>query len=84
MQELIDNKLSVRETESLARLMANKGEAKTKREPIPTVYKSVARALRESLDTNVKVKSSKGKNKIEIEFTDEKDLERIFELISPE
>ncbi len=83
-QKLIDNKLSVRETEALARLMANKPDTKAKREPVPPVYKSVARALRASLDTNVKVKSSKGKNKIEIEFKDEKDLERIFDIISPE
>jgi ParB family chromosome partitioning protein len=31
------------------------------------------------LHTPVKVKSSNGKNKIEIEFQDEEDLERLFE-----
>lgn len=83
-QKLLDNKLSVRETEQLARLMANKPEKSAKREPVPAVYKSVARALKNSLGTPVKVKSSKGKNKIEIEFTDEQDLERLFNLINPE
>lgn len=83
-QKLIDNKLSVRETEQLARLMSNKPEKGAKREPMPAVYKSVARALKNSLGTPVKVKSSKGKNKIEIEFTDEQDLERLFNLINPE
>ena len=39
----------------------------------------MAKALREVLNTNVRVKSSKGKNKIEIEFKDESDLERLFE-----
>lgn len=83
-QKLADNKLSVRETEQLARLMANKPEKGSKREPMPAVYKSVARALKNSLKTPVKVKSSKGKNKIEIEFVDEQDLERLFNLINPE
>ena len=64
--------------------MSNKPEKGTKREPVPAVYKSVARALKNSLGTPVKVKSSKGKNKIEIEFTDEQDLERLFNLINPE
>ncbi len=83
-QKLADNKLSVRDTENLARLMANKPEKGTKREPAPAIYKSVARTLKNILKTNVKIKSVKGKNKIEIEFADEKDLERIFELINPE
>lgn len=83
-QKLVDNKLSVRDTEQLARLMSNKPEKGTKREPVPALYKSVARALKASLGTPVKVKSSKGKNKIEIDFTDEQDLERLFNLINPE
>lgn len=83
-QKLLDNKMTVRETEALARLMANKPDKKTPREPVPAVYKSVARALKTSLAAPVKVKSSKGKNKIEIEFKDERDLERIFDLINPD
>ena len=46
---------------------------------MPAAYKSVAKSLRKVFGTNVRVKSSKGKNKIEIEFKDEADLERIFE-----
>lgn len=83
-EKLIDNKMSVREVENLARLMSNKPSKNTKREPAPSVYKSVARSLKSSLGTDVKVKSSGGKNRIEITFTDESDLERIFDLISPE
>lgn len=77
--KIIENKLSVRDAESLARLLSNKPTKPGKKEPTPAVYKSVAKSLKEILDTNVKVKSVKGKNKIEIEFKDEKDLERIFE-----
>lgn len=83
-RKLEENKLSVRETENLARLMANKPEPREKREPMPAVYKSVARELKHVLNTPVKIKSSKGKNKIEIEFVDEKDLERLFGLMVPE
>ncbi len=82
--KLENNKMSVRDTENLARLMANKPSERIKKEPTPAIYKSVARELKNVLSTNVKIKSSKGKNKIEIEFADEKDLERLFGLIVPE
>lgn len=83
-KKLRDTKMSVREAEATARLLANKPtKGTTKREPMPQSYKSIAKALKETLNTNVKVKSSKGKNKIEIDFKDEEDLRRIFdEMIS--
>lgn len=81
-KKLAEQKLSVRETENLARLMSNRPTTTTKKEPTPAIYKSVSKALKEILNTNVKIKSSKGKNKIEIEFKDEKDLERLFEEIT--
>ena len=79
-QKIIDNGLNVREAENLARLRSGKKDssASASREPMPAVYKSVAKTLRETLKTNVRVKSSKGKNKIEIEFKDEEDLRRLF------
>ena len=79
-QKIIDNGLNVREAENLARLMSGKKDssASAPREPMPAVYKSVAKTLRETLKTNVRVRSSKGKNKIEIEFKDEEDLRRLF------
>ena len=79
-QKIIDNGLNVREAENLARLMSGKKDssASAPHEPMPAVYKSVAKTLRETLKTNVRVKSSKGKNKIEIEFKDEEDLRRLF------
>ena len=84
-EKLVKERLSVRETEAIARLLSGKkSEAKTTRVPLPQSYKKVARALRESLNTNVRVKSSKGKNKIEIEFSDEEDLERLFKAIMAE
>ena len=79
-KKIIDNGLNVREAENLARLMSGKKDssASAPREPMPAVYKSVAKTLRETLKTNVRVRSSKGKNKIEIEFKDEEDLRRLF------
>lgn len=79
-EKLVNEKLSVRETESIARLLSMNAQPKeTKpRTAMPQSYKVVARSLKSFLGTNVKVKSSQGKNKIEIEFKDEEDLERIF------
>lgn len=80
-EKLVSDKLSVREAENLARLLSGRkdGNDASSRQPLPPTYKTVAKALRDVLHTNVRVKSSKGKNKIEIEFKDEADLERLFE-----
>lgn len=81
-KKLASEKLSVREAESLARLLSGKkSEDITPRQPMPASYKKAAKALRETLQTNVRVKSSKGKNKIEIEFKDEEDLQRLIEAL---
>ncbi len=78
--KLLETKFSVRETENLARLLSGKNETQTPtRQAIPASYKTVAKALRDALKTNVRVRSAKGKNKIEIEFKDEEELQRLFE-----
>lgn len=77
-RKIADEKLSVRVAENLARLYAATGLERTKRPPSPRSFKTVARKLRQYLDTNVRVKSVRGKNRIEIEFKDEDDLQRIF------
>ena len=69
--------LSVRATESLAPLFSVGETPRTPRPVMPQSYKRAARVLRQALNTNVKVKSSRGKNKIEIEFKDEEELTRI-------
>lgn len=82
-EKLMTEKLSVRETEAIARLMAGKKDSATpsNRVSTPSSYKKVAKTLREVLNTNVRVKTVQGKNKIEIEFKDEDDLQRLFEEI---
>ena len=78
-KKLMEEKLTVREAESMARLFSGKkADGVKQRTPVPKEYKKVARTLKDVLDTNVRVKSSNGKNKIEIEFKDEDDLERLF------
>ena len=76
------DKLSVRQTENLAPLFSGIGTERPQRTSTPQAYKRVARELRVALGTNVKVKCLKGKNKIEIDFKDESELERIVDFIS--
>ena len=82
--KLRDEKLSVRETEALARLYAGQAQNNpqaAKRVPTPASFKKAARGLRERLHTNVRIKTVRGKNKIEIEFKDEDELQALFSQI---
>lgn len=78
-RKVANENLSVRETERLAPLYSAEQRIPPKRQPQPTAYKAAARELRKTLGTNVRVRNVRGKNKIEIEFTDEEDLERIMD-----
>ena len=81
--KLVEENLSVREAENMARLIAGVKKEPAKQRPAqPKSYKTVARALKDTLGTDVKIKSAGGKNKIEIEFKDETDLERLFRFIT--
>ena len=81
-KKVVEEDLSVRETENIVRLYSVQGIGRQKKEPSPKSFKLVARKLRKQLDAPVKVRTSRGKHKIEIEFTDEDDLERIFGLLA--
>jgi ParB family chromosome partitioning protein len=81
-KKIVEESLSVREAEALARLYGTQGLERARRLPSPRSFKIVARKLRQQLATNVRVKSVRGKNRIEIEFRDEEDLERIFSLLN--
>lgn len=82
-EKVIEDKLSVRQTESLAPLFSVTAEVEKKRPvPQPQYFKRAARQLRLALDTNVKVKNVRGKNKIEIEFGSEEQLARIVDLLA--
>lgn len=78
----VSDNLSVRDAENLARLFASGGVPKGSRPIAPKSFKSVARKLRRLLGAHVRVKQTKDKCKIEIEFAGEEDLMRLFALIA--
>ncbi len=82
--KVVNEKLSVRQTESLVALFSVEQADKSPRPTLPNSFKKVARQLRQDLSTNVKIKQVQGKYKIEIEFADEDDLSRLVGLIRPE
>ena len=81
-QKVIEENLSVRQTENLAPLFSVTTAEKPKRQPTPQAYKRAARQLKIVLDTPVKVRNVRGKNKIEIEFSDEEELAALVEKLS--
>lgn len=80
--KIVEGNLSVREAESLARLLEGGALPKSARSIAPKSYKTVARKLRKLLESKVRVKQTKDKSKIEIEFEDEDDLMRIFNILA--
>ena len=76
-EKVVTEGLSVRATENLAPLFSAGETPKTTRPATPQSFKKAARVLRQVFNTNVRVKSARGKNKIEIEFKDEEELSRI-------
>lgn len=81
-QKVVAENLTVRQTENLAPLFSVARDEIKPKNPTPQYFKRAARTLRQALDTTVKVKQVRGKNKIEIEFKDEDDLARIIDQVS--
>ena len=81
-KKVVEDNLSVRQTESLAPLYSGNNTVVSHREPTPKSFKRAARELKLVLETEVKVKKVRGKNKIEIEFESEDDLAQLVERIS--
>lgn len=80
-EKIADEKLSVREAEAIARLYAAGDLERPVKPTPPRSYKVVAKELKSRFSAPVKVKTSGGKNRIEIEFKDEEDLQRIYSII---
>ena len=77
-QKVIRDGLTVRQTETLAPLFFVKDEShREPRAATPQSYKVAARRLGEALGTKVRVRTVRGTNKVEIEFSDEEDLEEL-------
>ena len=83
-KKVVTESLTVRQTENLAPLFSVEHTKTRTRVAAPQSFKRAARELRKMLDTNVKVKQVRGKNKIEIEFKDEDELARILAQIQPD
>jgi len=81
-KKCVDEGLSVREAETIAKLLAAGAPIHGQRIVTPKSYKIVARRLRRLLSTNVRVRQTAKKGKIEIDFHDEDELERIVRLLT--
>lgn len=83
-QKVIDNTLSVRDTEHLVST-AGKKAAPRKQRTLDVYYKDLERRLSENLGTKVSFKpKAKNKGKIEIEYYSSEELERILEFMNLE
>ena len=81
-QNVIDEKLSVRELEKLIRNASLKSEKSEKNEELNPYYKDVRDRLQNYFGTKVNLSSKKNRGKIEIEYYSEEDLERILDIIN--
>ncbi len=87
-QEIITNGYSVRKVEELVKqlmsgdYLSSAEKNKNKKQTIPEEYDILRQQLSSFFGSNVSLSCSKnGKGKISIQFNDEKDLERIMELL---
>ena len=81
-EKIIDEKLTVRETEKLVKNLTNPREKKeVKKIENEFVYKDIENKIKDIVGTKVKVNHKpSGKGKIEIEYYSDAELERIFDL----
>ena len=81
--KIFDEKLSVRETEKLIKDIKNPKKPKEKKViENAFIYKDIENKMKEIIGTKVSVASKGyGKDKIEIEYYSDKELERVFEMI---
>lgn len=84
-QKIIDDKLSVRETEKIIKTLVNKEEKREKNKDEDVTYnlyyKDIKDRLQDYFGTKVSINNNKNKGKIEIEYYSEEDLQRILDII---
>lgn len=80
-QKVFDEKMSVREVEKLVRIFINpKRRQKKKTKSLEVIYQNIENRLKESLGTKVSISpKNNGAGKIEIEFYNHDDLDRLME-----
>ncbi|HCL4439424.1 chromosome partitioning protein ParB [Clostridium botulinum] len=82
-QTIIDENLSVRETERIIKNIykEKKNKNNTKNNEILPYYKDIKSKLESLFDTKVNLQNNKNKGKIEIEYYSEDDLQRILDIL---
>lgn len=85
-ERIISDKLTVREAESLARLLSvdSSSKVRTNTNNLPSAYTAMAKSLKEVLNTQVRVKRTKSGTKLEIDFKNEEELRSIYEKLTGE
>ena len=83
-QKIFDEKLSVREVEKLVKDLHNPPKPpKEENKTLQAIYQEISERLKQSLSTKVSVSAKQnGAGKIEIEFYNHEDLERLLERIT--
>mgnify|MGYP001275695440 CR=1 FL=1 len=84
-QQVIDEKLSVRELEKLIKNMNDEDRKENLIEPsnnLNPYYKEIKNQLQNYFGTKVNVSNKKNKGKIEIEYYSEEDLQRILDIMN--
>ena len=84
-KEVLDKKLSVRETEKLVKRMQREAEKKEEKKPdeaLTLIYQNLEDRMKSVMGTKVSIHNKdKNKGRIEIEYYSEAELERIVEMI---
>lgn len=83
-QKIFDEKLSVREVEKLVKNLGKPTrEPKAENKTLEAIYNDITERLRQSLSTKVSINAKEnGAGKIEIEFYNHEDLDRLLEQIA--
>jgi ParB family chromosome partitioning protein len=83
MKKIIEKELSVRQVEELVKQNKEKTQPKSKtKKQLPEYHSSKKESLSSLLDTSIEImRSQRGKGKITIAFKNDKDFERIMELL---
>lgn len=81
-QIVIDENLSVRETENLIKRYGKKNKNSNQMKENNPFYIDIEERLENYLGTKVLIKNKKNKGKIEIEYYSEEDLQRILDIIN--
>ncbi len=78
---VVEEKMTVRIVEAIAPTFTGEPKPAQPRAQIPTSYKKAAKTLRDGLGTPVRIKESKGKYRIEIDFDNEEHLQQLMTMI---